>query len=146
MEKSNQREYAIKTIAELRRVPGTGLFDFGSILAMPTRDLQAYLQDEVYRPLESRLRNASRDGFGAVSYLLYSAFDRDKDLIALHFVERVQIPGGRVPDKIEEGLNLTGERHIVKPKPIELMLYVKAIQDEPLLLPDDVFARELVFN
>jgi hypothetical protein len=146
MKKTDQRDYAIKTIEGLRRVSGISLFDFGSILAMPTRDLQTYLQDGVYRPLESRLRDASRDGFGAISYLLYSAFDKDKDLIALDFIQGVGIPGGRVPDKIEACLNLTGEKHIQKPKPIELMLYVKAIQDEPLLMPEDILTRELVFN
>lgn len=146
MKKFDQRNYAIKTIEGLRRAKGTKLFDFEHILAMPTGDLRVYLQDEVYRPLQGKLENASREGFGTISYALYSAFDRDKDLIAFDFVEGARLEAGRVPEKIEVGLNLTKERHILKPKPIELMLYVKAIQDEELLMPNDILSRSLAFT
>lgn len=145
MKKIDKREYAIQTIEGLRRVSGSSLFDFGNILALPTKELQTYLDDEVYRPLQSRLGNASRNGFESISYVLYSAYDRDKDQIAFHFVEGENITGGRVPERIEIGLNMTKERHIARPKPIELMLYVKALQDEPLFIPDSILSRGLVF-
>lgn len=139
----NYRDSAIRNIEHLRRTKGVGLFDFGSILAMPTRGLQEYLTNSVYRPLERSLNVASRNGFGTVSYVLYSAFDRDKDLIVSSFVEGAPIPNGRMPEGIEAGINLIGERHIVKPRPVELMLYVKAIDPDLMLMPDDLFADRL---
>ncbi len=140
---SKQRDYAIQTIGRLRRAPGTRLFDFANIIAMPNRDLQTYLTDNVCRPLESRLGAAFREGFGAISYAFYSAFDRDKELIHFSFAEGVRISPGVMPEGIEIGINLTREKHIVKPKPVELMLYVKALQDEPFLMPDDFLSRKL---
>lgn len=140
---SKQRDVAIRNIESLRRTKGVGLFDFGSILAMPTRDLQTYLTDSVYRPLERSLNIASRNGFGSVSYVIYSAFDRDKDLISYSFVEGAPIPNGRMPEGIETGINLTREKHIVKPKPVDLMIYVKAIDPDLMLMPEDLFADRL---
>ena len=140
---SRQRDYAIQAIERLRRVSGTRLFDFGNIIAMSNRELQTYLTDNVCRPLESRLVAAYREGFGAVSYAFYSAFDRDKESIHFSLVEGERINPGVMPEGIEVGINLTKEKHIVKPKPVELRVYVKALQDEPFLMPDDLLSRKL---
>ena len=145
MKKTNQREYAIQIIEGLRRASGSRLFDLGNILAFTTKDLQTYLVDEVYTPLQSRLGAAARDGFGAISYVFYSAHDLNKEQINFSFVEGENITSGRVPKLIEGGLNLTKEKHKAKPGPIEIMLYVKAIQDEPFVMPDDILSVGLAF-
>lgn len=138
-----QRDLAIRKIEELKRVRGIGLFDFANILAMPARDLQTYLADEVSKPLQRRLDAVSREGFGSASYVLFSAYDRSKEVIQYSFVEGVPIPNGRIPEGIEVGINMTKERHIANPRPIELMLYVKAIDTEPLMMPDDILFDQL---
>ncbi len=137
-----QREFAIKTIEGLRRINGPTLVDLGTILAMPHRDLQAYLEDEVRRPLDKKLRNASREGYGAISYLIYSAYDRDKELVNLSYESLEPISQEGLPRKIEFALRETERKHIVKPKPIELMLYVKAIDSEPFVFSDELLSRE----
>lgn len=137
-----QREFAIKTIEGLRRINGPTLFDLGDILAMPTKDLKEYLEAEVRRPLDKKLRNASREGYGAISYLIYSAYDIDKELVNLSYESLEPISQEGLPRRIEFALNETERKHIIKPRPIELMLYVKAIDSEPLVFSDDLLSRE----
>lgn len=138
-----QRDLAIRKIQELRSVRGIGLFDFADILTRPTRELQVYLADEVCKPLQRRLDAVSRDGFGSASYVIFSAYDRSKEVIQYSFVEGVPIYKGRMLEGIEAGINRVKKRHIADPKPLELMLYVKAIDPEPLLLPDDILFDQL---
>ncbi len=140
---TKQRDFAIKTIEGLRRVNGPTLFDLGNILPTSARDLQAYLEDEVRRPLEKRLRSASLEGFGAISYLVYSAYDRDKELINLSYESLEPISQEGLPKRIRHALYETEQKHIIKPRPIELMLYVKAIDSDPFVFSDDLLSREL---
>lgn len=138
-----QRDFAIKTIEGLRRVNGPTLFDLGNILPTSARDLQAYLEDEVRRPLEKKLRNASLEGFGAISYLVYSAYDRDKELINLSYESLEPISQEGLPKRIRHALYETEQKHIVKPRPVEFMLYVKAIDSDPFVFSDDLLSKEL---
>jgi len=144
MEKISQRDYAISTIEKLKRVCGKELFDLNGVFVMPSKEMRVFLLDKLYKPLEFEINKAYFAGFVPIRYAMWFGFNDNKKATA--FGEGHANLRGKMSHNIEWGISETIEEHEKMPRPLELMLYVKANEDDLLVIPDDVFSRELVLN
>jgi hypothetical protein len=131
MEEISQRQYALDEVSRLRHANGIVFCDVNEEIELPFHGkFVNYLAREVSRPLEAKFKRAYEERKGLIAYVMYSEYaEGDRRTIAFSSGMRIS-PYPNMPHSIEWGLHDLVEAHRELSQKIELILYVKALEEE----------------
>ena len=140
MVKISQREYALKSIDEMRDSKGETFCDINQYLTSPHPALSDYLMNGVHAPLQDKFKEAYNKGLNSFGYAIYSRYLGSNGVIAFSVGRQLVLHSPLMPPSLEWGIHDTIEAHKKVVKPLEFIIFAKAFegeQDSPL----NVFAE-----